>query len=192
MSGRIPQSFIDDLVARTDIVELIGARVTLKKSGREYKACCPFHGEKTPSFWVSPDKQFYHCFGCSAHGTVLGFLMNHDRLTFPEAVEELAARAGVEIPREARPDDGRSRDDADLAALMGKVAVHWQSLLRAEPRASRYAGEQRGLTPETLDRFLVGYSANSWNDVLRRFGPAEPLAACGLVIEREGGAGGGG
>ena len=191
MSGRIPQSFIDDLVARTDIVELIGARVTLKKSGREYKACCPFHGEKTPSFWVSPDKQFYHCFGCSAHGTALGFLMNHDRLTFPEAVEELAARAGVEIPREARPDDGRSRDDADLAALMGKVAVHWQSLLRAEPRASRYAGEQRGLTPETLDRFLVGYSANSWNDVLRRFGPAEPLAACGLVIEREGGAGSG-
>ncbi len=191
MSGRIPQSFIDDLVARTDIVELIGARVTLKKSGREYKACCPFHGEKTPSFWVSPDKQFYHCFGCSAHGTALGFLMNHDRLTFPEAVEELAARAGIEIPREARPDDGRSRDDADLAALMGKVAVHWQSLLRAEPRASRYAGEQRGLTPETLDRFLVGYSANSWNDVLRRFGPAEPLAACGLVIEREGGAGSG-
>ena len=191
MSGRIPQSFIDDLVARTDIVELIGSRVTLKKSGREYKACCPFHGEKTPSFWVSPDKQFYHCFGCSAHGTALGFLMNHDRLTFPEAVEELAARAGIEIPREARPDDGRSRDDADLAALMGKVAVHWQSLLRAEPRASRYAGEQRGLTPETLDRFLVGYSANSWNDVLRRFGPAEPLAACGLVIEREGGAGSG-
>lgn len=191
MSGRIPQSFIDDLVARTDIVELIGARVTLKKSGREYKACCPFHGEKTPSFWVSPDKQFYHCFGCSAHGTALGFLMNHDRLTFPEAVEELAARAGIEIPREARPDDGRSRDDADLAALMGKVAVHWQSLLRAEPRASRYAGEQRGLTPETLDRFLVGYSANSWNDVLRRFGPADPLAACGLVIEREGGAGSG-
>ena len=191
MSGRIPQSFIDDLVARTDIVELIGARVTLKKSGREYKACCPFHGEKTPSFWVSPDKQFYHCFGCSAHGTALGFLMNHDRLTFPEAVEELAARAGIEIPREARPDDGRSRDDADLAALMGKVAVHWQSLLRVEPRASRYAGEQRGLTPETLDRFLVGYSANSWNDVLRRFGPAEPLASCGLVIEREGGAGSG-
>jgi DNA primase len=118
--------------------------------------------------------------------------MNHDRLTFPEAVEELASRAGVEIPREARPDDGRSRDEADLAALMGKVAAHWQSLLRAEPRASRYAGEQRGLAPETLDRFLVGYSANSWNDVLRRFGPAEPLAACGLVIEREGGTGGGG
>ncbi|NBU25668.1 MAG: DNA primase, partial [Gammaproteobacteria bacterium] len=100
MSGRIPQAFIDDLLARTDIVELIGSRVQLKKSGREYKACCPFHGEKTPSFWVSPDKQFYHCFGCGAHGSALGFLMNHDRLSFPEAVEELASRAGVEVPRE--------------------------------------------------------------------------------------------
>ncbi len=197
MSGRIPQAFIDDLLARTDIVELIGSRVTLKKSGREYKACCPFHGEKTPSFWVSPDKQFYHCFGCGAHGSALGFLMNHDRLTFPEAVEELASRAGVEIPREARPDDGRSRDVADLSALMGQVAAHWQGLLRAEARASRYALEQRGLTPETLARFMVGYAANSWNDVLRRFGGgnargAEQLAACGLVIEREGGGSQGG
>jgi len=203
MSGRIPQAFIDDLLARTDIVELIGSRITLKKSGREYKACCPFHGEKTPSFWVSPDKQFYHCFGCSAHGSALGFLMNHDRLSFPEAVEELASRAGVEIPREARPDDGRSRDAADLSALMGQVAAHWQGLLRADARASRYALEQRGLTPDTLARFMVGYAANSWNDVLRRFsgggsgggGPAraaEQLAACGLVIEREGGGSQGG
>jgi DNA primase len=144
MSGRIPQAFIDDLVARTDIVELIGSRVQLKKSGREYKACCPFHGEKTPSFWVSPDKQFYHCFGCSAHGTALGFLMNHDRLSFPEAVEELAARAGVEIPREARPDDGRSRGEADLVAVMGKVAAHWQGLLRADAR-TLHGGLRRGL-----------------------------------------------
>ena len=189
-------------MARTDIVELIGSRVQLKKSGREYKACCPFHGEKTPSFWVSPDKQFYHCFGCGAHGSALGFLMNHDRLSFPEAVEELASRAGVEVPREARPDDGRARDAADLSALMAQVAAHWQGLLRADARASRYAREQRGLTPETLQRFMVGYAANSWNDVLRRFGgngsggggarAAEQLAACGLVIEREGGAGGGG
>ena len=200
MSGRIPQAFIDDLLARTDIVELVGSRVQLKKSGREYKACCPFHGEKTPSFWVSPDKQFYHCFGCGAHGSALGFLMNHDRLSFPEAVEELAQRAGVEVPREARPDDGRARDAADLSALMGKVAAHWQALLRADARASRYAREQRGLAPETLERFMVGYAANSWNDVLRKFGGggqtsgrgAEQLAACGLVIEREGGAGGGG
>ena len=123
--------------------------------------------------------------------------MNHDRLTFPEAVEELASRAGVEIPREARPDDGRSRDAADLSALMGQVAAHWQGLLRAEARASRYALEQRGLTPETLGQFMVGYAANAWNDVLRRFGGgnargAEQLAACGLVIEREGGGSQGG
>ena len=99
--GRIPQHFIDELIARADIVEIIGARVQLKKSGREYKACCPFHAEKTPSFWVSPDKQFYHCFGCGKHGTVLGFLMDHDHMAFPEAVEELATRLGLEVPREA-------------------------------------------------------------------------------------------
>ena len=99
--SRIPQSFIDELIARADIVEIIGLRVPLKKAGREYKACCPFHTEKTPSFWVSPDKQFYHCFGCAAHGTALGFLMAYDRLTFPEAIEELAERLGLEVPHEA-------------------------------------------------------------------------------------------
>ncbi|HET9693217.1 MAG TPA: CHC2 zinc finger domain-containing protein, partial [Steroidobacteraceae bacterium] len=98
--ARIPQHFIDELVARTDIVEVIGSRVQLKKAGREYKACCPFHDEKTPSFWVSVEKQFYHCFGCGVHGTVLGFLMEYDHLGFVEAVEELAARAGLEVPRE--------------------------------------------------------------------------------------------
>ena len=98
MAGLIPQSFIDDIVARADIVEIINARVPLKRAGREYRACCPFHQEKTPSFWVSPTKQFYHCFGCGAHGTVLGFLMNYDRLPFVEAVEELAQRLGVEVP----------------------------------------------------------------------------------------------
>ena len=93
--GRIPKNFIDELIARADIVELIGARVQLKKAGREYKACCPFHNEKTPSFWVSPDKQFYHCFGCGKHGTALGFLMDHDHLAFPEAVEELGGAPGT-------------------------------------------------------------------------------------------------
>src|SRR6188474_1029901 len=96
--ARIPRSFIDELVARTDIVELIGARVQLKKSGREFKACCPFHNEKSASFYVIPEKQFYHCFGCGAHGTALSFLMEHDRLPFPEAVEDLANRVGLEVP----------------------------------------------------------------------------------------------
>ena len=100
MSGRIPQHFIDELVARADIAELIGTRVPLKKQGKEFKACCPFHGEKTPSFTVVPDKGFYHCFGCGAHGTALGFLMDHDHMSFVEAVEELAERVGLEVPRE--------------------------------------------------------------------------------------------
>ena len=90
MAGRIPQPFIDEIVARSDIVDIVGARVPLKKSGREYKACCPFHSEKSPSFWVSPEKQFYHCFGCGAHGTVVGFLMQYEKLGFVEAVADLA------------------------------------------------------------------------------------------------------
>ena len=188
MSGRIPQSFIDDLVGRTDIVELIGARVPLKKSGREFKACCPFHDEKSPSFWVSPDKQFYHCFGCGAHGTSLGFLMNYDRLSFPEAIEELASRAGVEIPRDTRPDDGRNREDADLAALMARVAAHWAQQLPGNRRAAEYIA-RRGLSPETLQKFGIGYAAQSWNDVLQRFGAQardrQALLAAGLVIERD-------
>ena len=190
MAGRIPQAFIDDLVARSDIVEIIGARVQLKKSGREFKACCPFHNEKTPSFWVSPDKQFYHCFGCSAHGTVLGFLMNYDRLSFPEAVEELASRAGVEIPREAGASDDARAPGADLYELTSRVASYWAGLLPGEPRALEYI-TRRGLTPETLKNFMIGYAANSWNDVLRRFGTSESgrrgLADTGLVIERDSG-----
>jgi DNA primase len=192
MSGRIPQSFIDDLVGRTDIVELIGARVPLKKSGREFKACCPFHDEKSPSFWVSPDKQFYHCFGCSAHGTALGFLMNYDRLSFPEAIEALANRAGVEIPRDTRPDDGRSREDADLAALMARVATYWNQQLPNQRRAAEYVA-RRGLSQETLQKFAIGYAAQSWNDVLQRFGAQardrQALLAAGLVIERDAAAG---
>ena len=195
MNGRIPQSFIDDLVGRTDIVELIGARVPLKKSGREFKACCPFHDEKSPSFWVSPDKQFYHCFGCGAHGTALGFLMNYDRLSFPEAIEELASRAGVEIPRDTRPDDGRSREDADLAALMARVATYWNQQLPTQKRAAEYVA-RRGLSPETLQKFSIGYAAQSWNDVLQRFGAQardrQALLAAGLVIERDAAAGPGG
>ncbi len=114
MAGRIPQTFIDELIARADIVQIIGSRVQLKKAGREFKACCPFHGEKTPSFTVSPDKQFYHCFGCGAHGTALGFLMEHDRLDFVDAVEELASQVGLEVPRETGHRDHHPRTGADL------------------------------------------------------------------------------
>src|SRR3954471_11499495 len=121
--GRVPQTFIDELIARADIVEVIGLRVQLKKAGREYKACCPFHGEKTPSFWVSPEKQFYHCFGCGAHGTVLRFLMEHDRMAFPEAVEDLATRLGLEVPQEAGHGAGvQRRVDEPLYDVMSRVS----------------------------------------------------------------------
>ena len=188
--GRIPQNFIDELIARADIVEVIGARVQLKKAGREYKACCPFHNEKTPSFSVSPDKQFYHCFGCGKHGTVLGFLMEHDHMAFPEAVEELATRLGLQVPHEGGVDASARRADEPLFELMARVARFYAEALAREARARDYLA-QRGLAPETIARFGLGYAPNSWNEVLRRFGAAEPdrqrLADAGLIVEREGG-----
>ena len=132
--GRIPKNFIDELIARADIVEIIGARVQLKKAGREYKACCPFHNEKTPS--LSPDKQFYHCFGCGKHGTVLGFLMDHDHLAFPEAVEELAARLRLEVPQEAGVDTSARRADEPLYELMSRVAAYYAASLAGDARSS--------------------------------------------------------
>ncbi len=190
MAGRIPQSFIDELLARTDIVEVVGGRVQLKKAGREWKAPCPFHNEKTPSFWVSPDKQFYHCFGCGAHGTALGFLMEHDKLPFPEAVEELASRLGLEVPRE---DDGRGqreRPGEDLYTLLGEVTQFYRDALKDAARAREYV-KKRGLTTETCVTFAVGYAPDAWDAVLKRFGGSaekvQRLAEVGLVIERSGG-----
>src|SRR5271165_6410606 len=146
MAGRIPQPFIDEVVARSDIVEIIGARVPLKKSGREYKACCPFHSEKSPSFWVSPEKQFYHCFGCGAHGTVVGFLMQYEKLGFLDAVADLAERAGLELPREAQ---GRAEPGSiDLYDVMARAARFFEQNLADNPRAQRYL-EQRGVDGPT-------------------------------------------
>jgi len=190
--GRIPQHFIDELIARTDIVELIGARVPLKKSGREYKACCPFHAEKTPSFWVSPDKQFYHCFGCGKHGTALGFLMDHDHMAFPEAVEELATRLGLEVPQEGGAERITARADEPLYELMARVARFYSEQLAREPRARDYLAK-RGLTDASLERFAIGYAPNSWSELLRSFGAGvaerKRLAEAGLIIERERGGG---
>jgi DNA primase len=187
MAGRIPQSFIDELISRSDIVEIIGSRVPLKKAGREFKACCPFHDEKTPSFWVSPDKQFFHCFGCSAHGTALGFLMQYDQLPFPEAVEELAGRVGLEVPHEggAAPASAATEGQSELLA---RVASFYQECLRNDERASAYV-RKRGLDAAIIDRFMIGYAPESWNEVLRRFGATDDsramLLAGGLIIERD-------
>jgi DNA primase len=188
MAGRIPQSFIDDLTARADIVELIGSRVELKKAGREYRACCPFHNEKTPSFWVSPVKQFYHCFGCGAHGTALGFLMEYDKLSFPEAIEELASRLGLDVPREAGSQPDTAGSTAPLYDMNLRVAKYFAGVLPNDTRAREYA-KKRGLTAETLEKFMIGFATNSWNEVLKRFGGKDAdrkaLSDCGLIIERE-------
>src|SRR5688572_25237911 len=187
--GRIPQTFIDELIARADIAEIIGTRVPLKKSGREYKACCPFHGEKTPSFWVSPEKQFYHCFGCGKHGTVIGFLMEYDRMSFPEAIEDLAGRLGLEVPREGGVDTTAKRVDDSAYDLMSKVARYYAEHLARDERVRQYATAKRGLTRETIEKFGIGYAPNSWNDLLRRFGGTDAarqqLSELGLIIERD-------
>ena len=188
MAGRIPQPFIDEIVARSDIVEIIGARVALKKSGREYKACCPFHNEKTPSFWVSPDKQFYHCFGCGAHGTVVGFLMQYEKLGFLDAVEDLAQRAGLELPREAQ--GAREPGGGDLYDLMTRTSRFFEQNLADTLRAREYLA-RRGIDAATGARFALGYATDSWNALLGRFGADENerrrLFQAGLIIERDGG-----
>ena len=187
MSGRIPQSFIDELISRSDIVELIASRVPLKKAGREYKACCPFHDEKTPSFWVSPDKQFFHCFGCGAHGTALGFLMQYDTLSFTDAVEELAGRLGLDVPREGGGGQPQNQTEG-LTELLGRVAGYYHETLAGNERARQYLAA-RGIEAATIERFQIGYAIESWNDVLRSFGATESsqaaLLAGGLIIERE-------
>jgi DNA primase len=187
--GLIPQTFIDELIARADIVEVIGSRVQLKKAGREFKACCPFHNEKSASFWVSPEKQFYHCFGCGAHGTVLRFLMEHDHMAFPEAVEELATRLGLDVPHEGSgAPGGPRRVDEPLYDVMGRVARFYSETLSRDARAQAYVAK-RGLDQETVEKFGIGYAPNSWNEVLRRFGGSDDavrtLADIGLIIERD-------
>jgi len=188
--GLIPQTFIDELIARADIVEVIGSRVQLKKAGREFKACCPFHNEKSASFWVSPEKQFYHCFGCGAHGTVLRFLMEHDHMAFPEAVEELATRLGLDVPHEgSNAPGGPRRVDEPLYDVMGRVSRFYVEALARDERAQQYVA-RRGLDRETVEKFGIGYAPNSWSEVLRRFGGGNDearrvLADLGLIIERE-------
>ena len=187
MAGRIPQHFIDELIARTDIIEVIGSRVQLKRAGREYKACCPFHDEKSPSFTVSPDKQFYHCFGCGAHGTVLGFVMEYDHLGFVEAVEDLAARAGLEVPREGGAAAAAQPDD-ELYVALERAALFYRQSLSGETRARAYLAE-RGLTPDIIQRFGIGYAPARWDALLDRYGTTDDerhvLLRAGLIVERQ-------
>lgn len=188
MAGLIPQDFIDDLIARADIVEVVGRRVQLKKAGREFKACCPFHDEKTPSFTVSPGKGFYHCFGCGAHGTAIGFLMEFDHMSFVEAIESLANSMGVEIPRSESDQPAKRYDE--LFSLMDAVARHWQSCLKETPEAVEYL-KNRGIDGSTAKRFGIGFAPDGWSNVLDKFGQSEEatdrLLATGLVIRKDSG-----
>ena len=190
MAGRIPDDFIESLLERIDIAEVIGGRVDLKHAGRgEYKALCPFHDEKSPSFTVSSDKQFYHCFGCGAHGTAIGFLMENDGLEFPAAIEELAHMAGMEVPREAGHAPSRKNDQ--LYAALSEAQTWFRRQLGANETARDYL-KRRGFDRATVDEFGVGWAPQSWQglaDHLSRSGfqPAE-LEAAGLITRKGEGA----
>ncbi|WP_456372096.1 DNA primase [Thiolapillus sp.] len=170
MAGRIPPEFIDNLLSRVDVVDIINQRVPLRRAGHEYKACCPFHDEKTPSFTVSPNKQFYHCFGCGAHGTALGFLMEYDRLSFPEAVEELATSVGLEMPDSIAFQQGP--DNRPLYELMEEAADWYSKQLRQHPEAARAREylQQRGLSGEIARDFRMGFAPPGWNNLMEHLG----------------------
>lgn len=178
MAGRIPRSFIDDLLARTDIVELIDGYVPLKKAGKNHQACCPFHNEKSPSFTVSQDKQFYHCFGCGAHGNAISFLIEYERLAFPEAVEELAKYHQLEVPREeggfGKPSHSpeqkqQIQQDYELLENVTKFFCHQLKHHQEADKAIDYL-KQRGLSGEIVKAFNIGYAPPEWDSVLKTFG----------------------
>jgi len=192
MAGLIPQYFIDDLLTRVDIVDIVDSSVALKKAGRDFKACCPFHDEKTPSFTVSQNKQFYHCFGCGAHGTAISFLMDYSGLDFIEAVEELASRAGVEVPRE-EGDFSKTRDNSELYELMELVVRHFCRQLRESPEAHRAVDylKQRGLSGEITKEFELGFAPPGWDILLNALGTSDAakqrLALIGMILEKDNG-----
>ncbi|MGR5185889.1 DNA primase [Photobacterium damselae] len=196
MAGRIPRSFIDDLISRYDIVDVIDSRVKLKKKGKNFGACCPFHNEKTPSFSVSQEKQFYHCFGCGAHGNVLDFVMEFDRLEFVEAIEELASQLGIEVPREndngSAPSGPRAAEKRNLYDVMAHIAQFYQSQLRTDEGqlAIDYL-KGRGLSGEIVKKFAIGYVPDQWDLVRNRYGRDEAsqqaLVDMGMLIENDNG-----
>ncbi len=184
----IPNDFIQTLLSRVDIVEVIDRHVPLRKAGANYVACCPFHSEKTPSFSVSPTKQFYHCFGCGAHGTAIGFLIEHAGKSFPDAVEDLARDAGLEVPRVERVGDKERREEAaDLSDVLLAAAKFYRARLREAPNAIDYL-KSRGLTGEVAARFGVGYAPDGWQSLAAAFPKYEDpaLEAAGLVIKGDG------
>jgi DNA primase len=197
MAGRIPQTFLDTLLDRLDIVEVVDRRVKLKKTGKNYSARCPFHDEKTPSFSVNPDKQFYYCFGCGAGGNALGFIMDYENLDFPRAVEILASSVGLDVPREeARPGAGPYQEDKgqrELYALLEKAAKYYQHELRKHPKAGRAVDylKQRGLTGEIALQFDLGFAPPGWDNLIKALAKTDEqrdqLVEAGMLVKNEDG-----
>lgn len=188
MRGRIPDSFIDELLARVDIVDVIERRVPLKKAGREWTACCPFHNERSPSFYVSPTKQFFHCFGCGAHGSAIKFMMDYERLEFPDAVEDLAQSVGLKVPREGGNEAAPREDKTDLYALLDSAAQWYENELPGNPDAQAYC-KKRGLDAETIRRFRIGWAPAGYDGVIKSLGGSERrmqlLNEAGMVASSE-------
>ncbi|MBL4828767.1 MAG: DNA primase [Aliivibrio sp.] len=197
MAGLIPRSFIDDLLARVDIVDLIDARVKLKKQGKNYGACCPFHNEKTPSFSVSQEKQFYHCFGCGVHGNAIDFMMEFDRLEFVEAIEDIAQQFGLDVPREqtvggptsTSPTANKS-EKRDLYDLMNSISQFYRSQLKSSANSAAITYlKNRGLSGEIVQKFGIGYVADEWDLVRSNFGQEKTnqdlLVSGGMLIEND-------
>lgn len=189
MAGKIPQAFIDNLLDRVDIVEVVSARINLRKSGKNYSACCPFHDEKTPSFTVSPDKQFYYCFGCGAGGNSIGFVMDYERIGFVETVEQLAKSAGLQVPREAAANREAERKKDDLYGLMENISQYYRQQLRQHPDAGKAVDylKQRGLSGEIARRFGLGFALPGWENLRLKFGAdhtgQQQLLQTGMLIE---------
>lgn len=184
---RISRQFIDSLIARADIVEVIDSRLSLKKAGREYKACCPFHGEKTPSFMVSPSKQFYHCFGCGASGNALGFIMEFEHMDFVEAVETLAQDQGVDVEYETNDFNApaQPRVEPSLYDLLSQANDFFRQQLPKHPVAVEYL-KQRGLSGETARDWQIGYAPDSWDALKNHLSASDKeLEAAGLISKNE-------
>ena len=190
----IPQSFLSELLARVDVVEVVGKYVQLKKGGANYMGLCPFHGEKSPSFSVSPTKQFYHCFGCGKNGNAIGFLMDHTGMSFIEAVKDLAQQIGMQVPEEPQSPEERARAQAakaksdSLTDVLEKAGESWREHLKNSPRAIAYL-KGRGLSGQIAKRFGLGYAAEGWRSLASVFPKYDDplLAESGLVIEGEDG-----
>ncbi|HEV7779021.1 MAG TPA: DNA primase [Luteibacter sp.] len=188
MRGRIPDSFIDELLTRVDIVDVIERRVPLKKAGKEWTACCPFHNERSPSFYVSPQKQFYHCFGCGVHGSAIKFLMEYERLEFPDAIEELAQSVGLKVPYEGGRDAAPREDKTDLYAVLDGAATYYQDQLGHNAEAKAYC-EKRGLDEATIKAFRIGWAPAGFDGVMKALGTSEKrnqlLNEAGMVASNE-------